>query len=49
LTIKKKLSRKIKLLYVIFSIIGFVIIFTASGYGAKLVYKYGVGTEIFQK
>ena len=48
-SIKKKMTKKFKILFAIFSITGFVLIFTTADYGGKLVYKFGVGTEIFQK
>ena len=48
-SIKKKMTKKLKILFAIFSITGFVLIFTTADYGGKLVYKFGVGTEIFQK
>lgn len=48
-SLKKKMTKKIKILFVIFSITGFVLIFATADYGGKLVYRYGVGTEIFSK
>ncbi len=44
--LKKKYSGKIKYLFIVLSIIGGLLIFKTGQFGGKLVYKYGIGTDL---
>ena len=44
LQLKKKLSKRNKIIFIIFSIIGLFILFQTGKIGNELVYKFGVGT-----
>lgn len=44
--IKKKFSGYIKYIFVVFALIGSFIVYQAGDLGGKLVYKYGVGTDL---
>ncbi|MEE9431119.1 MAG: DUF2231 domain-containing protein [Melioribacteraceae bacterium] len=47
LVLKKKFAHKLQYLFVIFALVGLYLIFTAAKLGGVLVYKFGVGTELF--
>lgn len=46
--IKKKKEIIWRILFIIFGIVGFIIIFKTAEYGGSLVYNYGIGTEMFK-
>ncbi|MCF8262185.1 MAG: DUF2231 domain-containing protein [Melioribacteraceae bacterium] len=47
--IKKKLTDKLKIIIAILGIIGILFIYETGEHGGKLVYKFGVGTELIEK
>jgi len=49
LTVKKKFEGNIKYAFILFGLIGCVLIYITGIYGGELVYKYGVGTGLFGK
>ena len=44
--LKKKFTGKIKYLFVVLAIIGSLLVYKTGELGGKLVYKYGVGTDL---
>lgn len=46
---KNKMTRLFKMLIIILALCGGILIFQTGFTGGKLVYKYGVGTELFNK
>jgi uncharacterized membrane protein len=44
--IKKKFIGKFRLIFVILSLAGLYLVYQTGDHGGKLVYKYGVGTEL---
>lgn len=49
LIIKKKFIRNYQFVFIILSLIGVIIILFTSYYGGELVFKYGIGTNLFGK
>ncbi|MBI1937059.1 MAG: DUF2231 domain-containing protein [Ignavibacteriales bacterium] len=49
LTVKKKFEGNIRYAFILFGLIGCVLIYITGIYGGELVYKYGVGTGLFGK
>lgn len=49
LTVKKKFEGNIRYAFVLFGLLGCVLIYLTGIYGGELVYKYGVGTDLFGK
>ena len=47
--LKKKFDRKMKLVFIALSLIGCYLIYMAGSIGGDLVFKYGIGTQIFGK
>ncbi|MCF8242515.1 MAG: DUF2231 domain-containing protein [Melioribacteraceae bacterium] len=47
--LKKKIQPKIKLLFVILGIVGFIFVYLTAHYGGKLVFDHGVGTNLIEK
>lgn len=45
LQIKKRLNKKLKLMIILFSLLGIFFLYQTGKYGNELVYKYGVGTK----
>ncbi len=48
-TVKKKLTKKIQIIILILSILGFYLIYETGEHGGELVYKYGAGTELLKE
>lgn len=48
LLVKKKFTGKLKYLFIIFSLVGSFLVFEAALLGGKLVYQYGVGTDLLK-
>lgn len=46
---KNKMTRLFKMLIIILALLGGILIFQTGFTGGKLVHKYGVGTELFNK
>lgn len=46
LVLKKKFSDNIKYIFVVLALVGSYFIYQVGEHGSKLVYKYGVGTEL---
>ncbi len=46
LVLKKKFTVNVKYIFVVLALLGTYFIYQAGEYGGKLVYKYGVGTEL---
>ena len=44
--LKKKITDKIKYLFIILSVIGCLLIYKTGQLGGRLVYKYGIGTDL---
>ena len=44
--LKKKNQSKLRYLFVIFAVIGFYLIYTTSKIGGRLVYEFGIGTNL---
>lgn len=49
LTVNKKFDGKMRYAFILLGLIGCVLIYVTSIYGGELVYKYGVGTDLFGK
>ncbi|MEW6193829.1 MAG: DUF2231 domain-containing protein [Bacteroidota bacterium] len=49
LQIKKKLSGNFKYILLLLGLTGCVLIYFTGIYGGELVYKYGIGTKLFEK
>ncbi len=49
LILKKKFTRKYQFIFVLLSFIGAILILITARYGGRLVYEYGIGTQIFNK
>jgi uncharacterized membrane protein len=49
LVIKKKLKTNFKLLLIFLGFVGAILIFLTGHYGGELVYKFGLGTDLFGK
>ncbi len=49
LFLKKKINRKMQIVLVFLALIGSYLVFETGEYGGKLVYDYGVGTELFKE
>lgn len=48
-TTKKLFTKKIKIVFLIFALIGSYFIYETGEHGGKLVYKYGAGTELMNQ
>jgi len=46
LVLKKKLTNNIKYIFVVLALVGTYFVYQVGEHGGKLVYKYGVGTEL---
>ncbi len=46
LVLKKKFQGKIKYLFIVLALAGFLLVFETGERGGKLVYKYGIGTDL---
>ncbi len=46
LVLKKKFQGTIKYLFIVLALIGFFLVFETGERGGKLVYKYGIGTDL---
>ena len=46
LVLKKKFQGAIKYLFIVLALIGLFLVFETGEYGGKLVYKYGIGTDL---
>ena len=46
--IKKKLNRNVQVVFVLLALIGCYFLYEAGDHGGKLVYKYGIGTEVIK-
>ena len=46
--VKKKFTKKIQVIFIALALIGCYFLYEAGVYGGKLVYKYGVGTEVIK-
>lgn len=49
LVIKKKFDGNLKFVFIILGLIGFYLIYTTGIHGGDLVFKHGIGTQIFGK
>lgn len=49
LLLNKKMTKKTQFILLLLAVIGAYLIFEAGEYGAELVYKHGVGTELFKE
>jgi len=48
LLIKKKFSKKMKIIYIALALIGALLIFQTASHGGELVYKFGIGTRLLE-
>lgn len=48
LIFKKKFEGILKTVFLVFSLFGFFMVFKAGDLGGKLVYRYGIGTELIE-
>jgi uncharacterized membrane protein len=48
LAVKNKFVDKIKIIFVILAIVGCYFVYETGEHGGKLVYKYGIGTDIIK-
>jgi len=46
LVLKKKFQGTIKYLFIVLALAGFFLVFETGEHGGKLVYKYGIGTDL---
>ena len=46
LVLNKKFQGIIKYVFILFALIGFFLVFETGEHGGKLVYKYGIGTDL---
>ncbi|MEG8947498.1 DUF2231 domain-containing protein [Rosettibacter firmus] len=49
LSLKKKLTKKYQIVFLLFSFIGVILILMTAYYGGELVFEYGIGTKLFGK
>ncbi|MGD8778108.1 MAG: DUF2231 domain-containing protein [Ignavibacteria bacterium] len=49
LLLKKKLIKKYKIVITVVSLIGLLLVFETADHGGKLVYKFGVGTDLMRE